>query len=193
MRVAIALSLSVISLVFAQISNAEPTIVVVGSYDSQSKQVTVFEHLLARKFADGGQVKRIYGGYNAKSKKFHLVRAGTSPSGKCMTEVFHLVPTSGSRLAFADGMTGKAWNPVILQKMGPTFGCQGDCASCDPDHGIPEFGEEPGCSCNNGLEDEFVTDETSEDHFDVENQNLGVCTSIPIGASSYSYGQLMLP
>ena len=190
MRTAIALSISMLSLMFAHLTTAAvPEIVIVGSYDSQSKQVTIFEHLLTRKFADGGQVKKIYGGYNPKSKKFHLVRAGSSPNGKCLTEVFHLVPTTGNRLAIADSL-GKAWNPGILQKMGPTFGCQGDCFSCDPDHGIPEFGEEPGCSCNTG----GLHDEGSTDDFDVENPgNLGVCLTTPIGATSYSLWQLLMP
>lgn len=189
MRIAIAITLSLAALTLTRAAVAEPEIVIVGSYDSQSKQVDVFEHLLTRKFADGGQVKKIYGGYNPKSKKFHLVRAGTSPNGNCMTEVFHLVPTTGNRLALADGLTGRAWNPGILQKMGPAFGCQGDCFSCDPDHGIPEFGEEPGCSCNTGLEDEGSTGE-----FDVENPgNFGVCLTTPIGATSYSLWQLLTP
>lgn len=189
MRNVIALSLSLAACSFASVASAEPNLVVIGSYDAQSKQVTVFESLLSKRFADGGQVTKIYGGYNPTSRKFHLVRAGKSLAGTCQTEVFQLVPTSGQRLALADGLTGQAWNPNILQKMGISFGCEArDCFSCDPDHGIPEFGEQPGCTCGDDRPE--VGDETD---FDVENQGLGVCVPRPPGYESYSYRQLMAP
>jgi hypothetical protein len=165
--------------------------VIVGSYDSQSKHVTVFESLLSRQFAGGGRVTKIYGGYNPDSKKFHLVRAGANDVG-CLTEVFHLVPTSGNRLALADGLTGQAWNPNVLQKMGISFGCEArDCFSCDPEHGIPDFGEELGCSCGDDAHDDSGTPD--DETFDVENQGLGVCITKPPGSASYSYRQLMAP
>ena len=46
----------------AGVAAAAPNVVIVGSVDPKSKQVTVFEGLLSHQFADGGPVLRIYGG-----------------------------------------------------------------------------------------------------------------------------------
>jgi hypothetical protein len=176
---------------WAGVAAAEPDRVIVGSVDPQSKQVTVFESLLSRKFADGGAVTRIYGGYSAKSNKYHLVRAGKSASGSCLTEVFQLARLSGNRLALAVSPSGQAWNPNILQQLGVTFDCQSrDCFSCDPDHGIPDFGEEPGCTCGTPTD---VGEDEDGDIVTIHDIDPGVCIAARPGTSSYSYRQLMAP
>ncbi len=149
MNVVCRLVLTLATIGLAGEAAAAPSVVIVGSVDPQSKQVTVFEGLLSHRFADGGPVLRIYGGYSATSKKHHLVRAGKTINGACMTEVFQLARLSSNRLALAESTTGKPWNPNIVQELGVTFDCTSfDCFACNPDHGIPILGEEPECTCS---------------------------------------------
>jgi hypothetical protein len=127
-----------------------PDMVVVGSVDPLTNRVSVFEDLLVKKFLDGGKIHRLYGGYDVKQKAYYFVRAGKNAQGRCLTEVFALTRVSGNRLAIADESGLSAWNPVILQKHGPTFDCVSvDCFSCEPG-GIPQFGEQPECGCSDG-------------------------------------------
>ena len=189
MNVLCRLILSLATMGLAGVAAAAPNVVIVGSVDPQSKQVTVFEGLLSHQFADGGPVLRIYGGYGAASEKYHLVRAGKTLNGACMTEVFQLARVSGNRLALAVSTTGQIWNPNILQQMGPTFDCTSpDCFSCNPDHGIPAFGEEPGCTCGTVVD-------VSSDGDKIVDVEPGLCLTSRIGAASYrySYRQLMAP
>ena len=95
-----------------------------------------------------------------------------------MTEVFQLARVSSNRLAPAVSTTGQIWNPNILQQMGPTFDCTSpDCFSCNPDHGIPAFGEEPGCTCGTVVD-------VSSDGDEIVDVEPGLCLTSRIGAAS---------
>lgn len=183
MNVLCRMVLTLATIGFAGGAAAAPSVVIVGSVDPQSKQVTVFEGLLSRQFADGGPVLRIYGGYSARSKKHHLVRAGKTINGACMTEVFQLARLSGNRLALAVPTTGQAWNPNRLQQLGVTFDCtSSSCFICTPDHGIPEFGEEPGCTCGTP---------TDSDPYPDDGILTGTCSAARPGSGSYGYDALV--
>ena len=185
MKICSSILLSLIATGIAASAMAAPDMVIVGVTDPQSKQVTIFENLLSHRFANGGTVTKIYGGYGASSQKYHLVRAGKTPAGTCMTEVFQLARLSDNRLALAIG-TGQAWNPNILQQLGPTFDCTSqDCPSCDPDHGIPKFGEEPGCTCGTPVD----IDENGDV---IHHIDPGLCIAARPGTASYGLSQLLV-
>ena len=61
----------------------------------------------------------------------HLVRAGKSANGGCLTEVFQLARLSGNRLALAVSPSGQAWNPNIrsCRNVVPRYGPNGSFTS----------------------------------------------------------------
>jgi hypothetical protein len=109
-------------------ANAGP--VVVGSINPDTRQVTIFQDLLVKKFQDGTPIHNIYGRFFDTSKEFIMVRAGKSADGGCQTDAFRLVRITGNRLAIADDKLNRPWDgvgTVITIKKCFSGSCSGSC------------------------------------------------------------------
>ena len=157
----------------AATTNAAP--VVVGSVNPITNRVNIFEDLMVKTFADGGQIQHFLGGYGSVSKAYFLMRAGKTATGGCRTEFFRLVRLENNRLAIADPDNFAApWNPHILQKMFATFDCTStDCLFCESGNPNDPMGADPnsGCACTDG----------------------GSCQKVAPGSLSYGPQQIVTP
>ena len=117
----------VVGTLLSSAGNAAP--VVVGSVNPDTREVTIFQDLLVKKFQDGTPIQNFYGRYYEKSKEFLMVRTGKSAEGNCESDAFKLVRIPGNRLAVADELN-RPWNGsgmVINIKKCFSVSCSGSC------------------------------------------------------------------
>lgn len=146
--------LACLTLLAAGSSAFASSLVIVGRVDTATQYLRYeMTEVYISSFADGTPITRLQLGYSSVSKAYYFLRAGTTASGGCRTEVFRLVKLADNRLAVADPANPNiAWGvKQPWPKIRATFDCTStSCPHCNPVSDDSLDFDVPRCQCQGG-------------------------------------------